>query len=904
MHGLIQSSTMSLPDLLQNATDFIILHKDHLPDGAHDQLLRTFSQARLSPRNIRNPKALKTPKKTQKPKNPKQSTKPKSQEFQERINRAREFISQKRQIDVIPSPDLVALIKDLDAFPLKFWNVIQMGSSWDGNLMRHLYQRNRQSNTMSVIYRAFTTTATFLLVKRTMREFEVTNFTPRVECHCCTLIMNDTTDVVARRQVEQNLKDDFRVGKLWHRYAAHLGGYGAFFLMGVATTSWYEDLMKAQDDVDFIASHFKTIKIPELASQLGLHHLGLRMLNSILPGAEHPALERAENPVLPEQTQKRKFSKNNFTDSGSAPPQTGDAPSSMTSSGCVQSNRSSALPMQGSSTQHGTDRPSPKRARYNQTATFEGRDDECQWVVEAPRQSSLAASPRDSMLSHGLTSNVPGQIGGYQKAPTETQNSMNYRPSTTQKLPEQQPGRQAAGQINRQQRSTHQNQGSHSIEPTLEQAVPKQQLEKGSFSLSAHQTIAPSALGNVPQGPRPILHTEENRNQRSTDQAHDSHSTEPTPKPVQDPASSARETSTTFGGHQKELQMEGITHKTHRPIFPTSRSIAEASMQDEVQIPSSPAMLDLSQQDSSTRFSATPISDLPLAPSPSRGNRERTDATHVLSSASGPMHDTHLAPLVQGTGTGDNSSSLQNIQTNQLFSLDSSQASLPSGNGISPGMSGYDAERSIQLLHDNSVYDGTSAGILPNGYDPQQGLYPLYDGVADISVDGYNSQLQTDITNLLFRGYDPQNDLRPIYDGTSAGTLPNGYDPQQGLYPLYDGSAEISVDGYNSEQSRETVHGTQYMRPNGYDPQHRLRQVLPDDYSSMLHTSTIETNMPALASKQKGSTQTTSRPQSHLQAGDQARVVGFFGGYHCRSNTYGYGQAEIQSLPIMTISNR
>lgn len=123
-------------------------------------------------------------------------------------------------------------------------------------------------------------------------------------------------------------------------------------------------------------------------------------------------------------------------------------------------------------------------------------------------------------------------------------------------------------------------------------------------------------------------------------------------------------------------------------------------------------MLDLSQPNSSTWFSSTPVSDLLLAHSSYRGNRERTYANYVLSSINRPMLDTHLAPLAQVTGAEDNASVLQNTHSNQPFPLGSSQTPLPSTNRILTGMSGHDPQYDLCL-----IYDGTSTGIFYNGYD-------------------------------------------------------------------------------------------------------------------------------------------------------------------------------------------
>ena len=120
--------------------------------------------------------------------------------------------------------------------PSLFWTPRQILSRT--GLLQYLYEENRVKKA-DVLYRAFKTTVTYLLLRSICAELEVTNFTTRARRYCSRLIMyqNNATDEKVRKRVEKNLIRDNKAGKIWYTYAAHLGGYGAFFLIGVAPKS-------------------------------------------------------------------------------------------------------------------------------------------------------------------------------------------------------------------------------------------------------------------------------------------------------------------------------------------------------------------------------------------------------------------------------------------------------------------------------------------------------------------------------------------------------------------------------------------------------------------------------------------------------------------------------------------
>jgi hypothetical protein len=83
------------------------------------------------------------------------------------------------------------------------------------------------------MYRAFDTTATYLLLLKLCDAFNTNILSPSVFKHCYTIILGQESSPEERALVKKNLKADFHAGKRWDTYARELGGYGVFFLIGV-----------------------------------------------------------------------------------------------------------------------------------------------------------------------------------------------------------------------------------------------------------------------------------------------------------------------------------------------------------------------------------------------------------------------------------------------------------------------------------------------------------------------------------------------------------------------------------------------------------------------------------------------------------------------------------------------
>lgn len=134
----------------------------------------------------------------------------------------------------MPSAKLLTSIKRIGETPSEFWTAgLSEELDWDANILRHIYHGNRRNNNLAIIYRTFYTTATYLFIRSVCEAFHVSSLTGRVLSYCIALIDPHCEDT---KPMKQNLKEDYKAGLIWNTYAEHLGGYGAFFLIGVAPT--------------------------------------------------------------------------------------------------------------------------------------------------------------------------------------------------------------------------------------------------------------------------------------------------------------------------------------------------------------------------------------------------------------------------------------------------------------------------------------------------------------------------------------------------------------------------------------------------------------------------------------------------------------------------------------------
>ncbi|PYH41005.1 uncharacterized protein BP01DRAFT_426669 [Aspergillus saccharolyticus JOP 1030-1] len=241
-------------DILRRATQFIICNKQFLSDDLRLSLFEAFGQNDNKSSGIERART-------------------RARDARERIGRATEK-------DILPTPETLSLIAEIRAAPSKFWTAkLRVSLEWDANILRQLYHGSRENDRLSVTYRAFYTSATYLFVRLICERFNVRIFSERVLRYCTTLIdPNGKEDV---ESVKKNLKDDYKAGLIWNTYAEHLGGYGTFFLIGVAPAWMFEISLNKRDDLDFVVSHLTSINVPHIAAQYDLHGIGSQIIYEI-----------------------------------------------------------------------------------------------------------------------------------------------------------------------------------------------------------------------------------------------------------------------------------------------------------------------------------------------------------------------------------------------------------------------------------------------------------------------------------------------------------------------------------------------------------------------------------------------------------------------------------------------
>ncbi|CEL11995.1 hypothetical protein ASPCAL15089 [Aspergillus calidoustus] len=231
-----------------------------------------------------------------------------------RASAVRTHISQIKQILLLPA--LLPHISSFRASPIVFWVDGQdQKSYWETeNALSYIYKWNRQNewhklidsdpknDVVHAMRRAFGMTAIYLLIRSICSAFGAKIFSQAASEHCLTLIATRDADQTTRENLEQVLRKDYQAGKRWDNYATRLGGSGVFFLIGIVPPSAYEGVLNQGDDLDFVASQYQSLKVPEIAQRHDLYTLGDLILSEIT--------ERAwtcSPPNLP--VKKRKYSK-------------------------------------------------------------------------------------------------------------------------------------------------------------------------------------------------------------------------------------------------------------------------------------------------------------------------------------------------------------------------------------------------------------------------------------------------------------------------------------------------------------------------------------------------------------------------------------------------------------------
>ncbi|BCR83581.1 uncharacterized protein ACHE_10983S [Aspergillus chevalieri] len=121
----IQDGTLDKGDFLRQVAHFIILNKDHLPDNTRLSLLDAFGKRKRS-----------------------SSTKPN----RSRGTGARERIEEAREIDIMPSSQLLRFTARIEMTPADLWTVgLSVDLDWDKKILRHIYRGNRQNDRLAVL---------------------------------------------------------------------------------------------------------------------------------------------------------------------------------------------------------------------------------------------------------------------------------------------------------------------------------------------------------------------------------------------------------------------------------------------------------------------------------------------------------------------------------------------------------------------------------------------------------------------------------------------------------------------------------------------------------------------------------------------------------------------------------
>lgn len=263
--------------------------------------------------------------------------------------------------------------------------------------------------------------------------------------------------------------------------------------------------MNKSDDLQFVVSHFKSIKVPETAERYGLHNLGYRILSEVLT-----RINTCIPPTVSTRKRKRPKKKPTAT-SASVPHRTEDVASfnsAKISSKRARLNRSSASHRQASA-------PMMNSSNDSRSVFYEEGNGQFQQVeslsqltianssVEAPGHGQRVSRSYDSGLQCSNpqnTSSWPIHSGGVLYSGTSS-SGQNYQ------FPEQQPVRPTAGRIGREQNSTYQDRDSHltltesMVEPVEHPASSARQTPNTTLNHNAKENHLDVAVPSMPYHP-------------------------------------------------------------------------------------------------------------------------------------------------------------------------------------------------------------------------------------------------------------------------------------------------------------------------------------------------------------------------------------------------------------------
>jgi hypothetical protein len=161
-----------------------------------------------------------------------------SKEGRDRPAEAKARLDQIPKKDLVPTADFLNYISRIKHNPLDFLNLRIMGPSppISTNVLYYLYYQSRQANQSNVALRAFYATATHLFIKQLCVTLNATRVTPVVLGYCAYLILEVDPDA-GFNTICGHLQEVNKIGSIYYQYAQGLGGYGAFFIIGILP-SW------------------------------------------------------------------------------------------------------------------------------------------------------------------------------------------------------------------------------------------------------------------------------------------------------------------------------------------------------------------------------------------------------------------------------------------------------------------------------------------------------------------------------------------------------------------------------------------------------------------------------------------------------------------------------------------
>jgi hypothetical protein len=163
----------------------------------------------------------------------------KPEKTRDRTLAARKRLQLFKKQDILPTAGSLKFVTLVENDPWSFWKsaaILQQDRNYT-NALQCLYYGARHCGQQAVTLRAFFTTAIYLYTKTIREKLDLKTLTGEALSHCIRLVLGPETGEQDKKIVGENLRQDSKVGAIYQQYAKELGGYGAYFLMGVLPVS-------------------------------------------------------------------------------------------------------------------------------------------------------------------------------------------------------------------------------------------------------------------------------------------------------------------------------------------------------------------------------------------------------------------------------------------------------------------------------------------------------------------------------------------------------------------------------------------------------------------------------------------------------------------------------------------